>query len=451
MPFYTNMARRTEIADGFAMFFKDLFNSTVSFLRDRGGNFALITAILMFPAAVMIGSSVDIWNAYEAKTKLDQVADSAALAAIATSSKAYVNSANVEGQQSWDREAEAFFAGNKDAIDPKLSVDVTARVKRNGLTLSSLVDYRMHYETVFMKLIGVDTLVISGSSKAEFNVGEYYNVHVLVDNSPSMGIGASQADVNTMQSRMGCAFACHDTSNQMNTLPKATALGVKLRIDVVSASLRKLADMISNNILQKDLYQLSLYNLGAKAEDAVAHPLARLQALTHDMQTFQAAAQSVKLMIMPKYNYNSYAVGYINTSISLIEREIPVSGDGTGVNSPRQVLLMITDGVEDKLSTASDCFGTFQYGRCAQYIDVRECQRLKNRGVLIAVLHTTYLPITTNENYVSWVKGYAQKIGPALQSCASPDLYEAVDMNSDMSAGLNELFKRATNMPRLTK
>ncbi|MBB4066927.1 TadE/TadG family type IV pilus assembly protein [Gellertiella hungarica] len=425
-------------------------NAVHGLLKARGGNFAMTTAMLCFPLIALAGLSVDLWNAYETKTKLDQVADSAALAAINTSSKAFANSSSGQGKASWDSEAQAFFTGNKAAIDPRLSVSVTADVQRNGLTLTSLVHYQTSMPTMFMGLVGVEHMDISGTATAEFNVGEYYNVHVLVDNSPSMGIGASQSDVDVMQAKMGCAFACHDLSGSMNNLPKATSLGVKLRIDVVSMSLRKLADMISTNVGQKGLYQLALYSLGAKAEDAVARPLSLVQSLTHDMAAFKTSAQGVKLMIMPKYNYNNYAVGYINQSIQMINKEIPVSGDGLGVNSPRQVLLLITDGVEDRLTTASGCFGIFQYGRCTQYINVSECQKLKNRGVLIAVLHTIYLPITTNDNYINWVRAFAPKIGPALESCASPNLYEAVDMNSDMSVGLNQLFKRATNMPRLT-
>lgn len=432
------------------MFINHLCTISQNFLKNRGGNFAATTALLMFPATVMVGMAVDIWYAYEAKTKMDQVADSAALAAINTQSQVYINSSNGTGKSNWDKEARDFFEGNRQAIDPRLLVSVSADVERRDLTIRSMVSYQMAYPTIFMKMIGVTSIPVSGEAKAEFNVGEYYNVNVLVDNSPSMGIGASQADVDKMQAKMGCAFACHDLSNTMNNLPKATALGVKLRIDVVGSALRKLADMITNSVVQKGLYRLSLYSLGARADEAVALPLSKLQDMTQDMDAFKTAAQNVKLMIMPKSDYNRYAVGYINKSIQLLNEQIPTSGTGTGVNSPRQVLLLITDGVEDMLTTGSQCFGTFQYGRCVQYINVNECQRLKNRGVLVAVLHTTYLPITTNDNYINWVRGIAPKVGPALEACASPNLYEHVDMNSDISASLNELFKRATNMPRLT-
>ncbi len=416
----------------------------------RKGNFGLITALLALPGTLMLGASVDLWNAYEVKTRLDCMADAAALAAVGSSSRAFINNGR-DGETEWRRDAERFFQGQKQAIAPAIIVSVSANVWRDRLHITSLVDYKADYPTVFMGMIGISHMSIKGAARAEFNVGEFYNVNVLVDNSPSMGIGASKTDIDVMQARIACAFACHDKSNQWNTLAKANTLGVRLRIDVVTESLRKLADMINTRLPQKELYRLSLYSLGATAEAAVARPLALVQPATQDLEKFTASARAIKLMSMPKFDYNNYAVGNINTAIALMNKEIPSSGTGTGINDPRQVLLLITDGVEDKLSTASQCYGIFQSGRCVQYIDVNECQKLKNRGVVVAVLHTEYLPIASNDNYAVWVRGIARKIGPALQACASPDLYQAVDMTSDMSQALNGLFRRATNMPRLTR
>ena len=432
------------------MFFNHVFEISKNLVKDRAGNFAMATALMSFPMIAMMGLSVDLWQAFEVKTKLDQAADAAAIAAITTSSKAYANAMNGNGKADWDIEAQSFFAGNKVSVAPELQVDVSADVQRSGLLLSSTVNYVTDLPTVFMKLAGLQTMRISGSAKAEFNVGEYYDVNVLVDNSPSMGIGASQADVDAMEARMGCAFACHDASGNKNNLPVAMKMGVKLRIDVVASSLTKLADMVANNITQKNLYKLSLYTLGAKAEDSIADPLARLQSATQDMKAFKKSVKAVRLMSVPITDYNRYAVGYLNQSIELLGNAMPPSGNGTGVYDAKQVLLFITDGVEDKITTPSGCSGTFSNTRCTQPIDVKLCEALKRRGITIAILHTLYLPITTNSTYDNWIRGIAPKIGPALQECASPNLYQPVDINSDIATGLSDLFKRAVGMPRLT-
>ncbi len=432
------------------MFFKSIFDTVKHFAKDRSGNFAMVTTLMSFPMIAVMGLSVDLWQAYEVKSKLDQVADSAAIAAVSASSKAYVNATGDTGKAIWDKEAQDFFNGNKEVVAAALSADVAVDVQRKGLLLTSSVSYRTILPTAFMRIAGYTSMVVSGTATAQFNAGEYYDVHVLVDNSPSMGIGASQADVDVMNEKMGCAFACHDLSGNMNSLPYVPLMGVKLRIDVVAASLTKLADMITNNVSQKGLYKLSLYTLGARAEDAVARPLSELQDLTQDMNGFKDAVRSVQLMSMPTSNYNNYAVGYINKSMQLLAGAMPASGNGTGVYDAKQVMLLITDGVEDIASSRSTCFGKFQNRRCTQPIDVSLCQSLKKRGMTIAILHTTYLPIVTNQNYDTWVKPIESKVGPALQECASPNLYQPVDINSDIAKGLADLFKRAVGMPRLT-
>jgi hypothetical protein len=436
--------------NGIAMLSAKLVTAARKITNDRSGNFAMVTTLMFFPMVAMVGLSTDLWHAYEVKTKLDQVADAAALAAITTSSKVYSNGSNGTSKTDWDIEARDFFGGNQSLVSPSVDVLVDADIRRDGTRLSSSVSYTADLETTFMKIVGIPFLTIRGTATAEFNVGLFYNVHVLVDNSPSMGIGASRTDVDRMQARMGCAFACHDLSGTMNNLPAVASLGVKLRIDVVGESLGKLADTIADTVSQRSLYKLSLYSLGANATQAVTTPLSKIQNLTQDMDVFKTSVRSVRLMEMPTYDYNNFAVGYINRSINLMNAEIPTAGTGTASINPRQVLLLITDGVVDMLSTASGCYGVYQYGRCVQYINVNECQRLKNRGVIVAVLHTTYLPINGNENYNNWVRPFAPNVGTALQSCASPDLYEPVDVNSDISTALHVLFSKAVGMPRLT-
>lgn len=435
---------------GIAMLLSEFLSTYRTFRNDRSGNFAMLTTLMFFPVVAMIGLSTDLWHAYEVKTKLDQAADAAALAAISTSSKVYSNTSNGMNKTSWDLEAKDFFSGNKALVAPSLDVVVDADIRRDGTRLTALVNYRTKLDTLFMKIVGVPFLAISGSATAEFDMGLFHDIHVLVDNSPSMGIGATRGDVNRMEARVGCAFACHDLSGTMNNMPAMAALGVKLRIDVVGESLQSLADTINDTVSQRSLYKLAIYSLGANATDAVAIPLSRQQSLTRDMSAFKAAAQSVRLMVMPRFSYNNFAVGDLSRSLELINSAIPFAGAGTSSTNPRQVVLMITDGVVDMLPSASDCYGVYQQGRCVQSIDVNQCQRLKDRGIIVAVLHTAYLPIPNSVKYNQWVRPIAPNVGPALESCASPGLYEPVDMNTDMSQALHELFSRAVSMPRLT-
>ena len=46
----------------------------------------------------------------------------------------------------------------------------------------------------------------------------YIDFYLLLDNSPSMGVGATPADVTTMVNNTSdsCAFACHDFNDSNN-------------------------------------------------------------------------------------------------------------------------------------------------------------------------------------------------------------------------------------------
>jgi hypothetical protein len=89
-------------------------------------------------------------------------------------------------------------------------------------------------------------------------------------------------------------------------------------------------------------------------------------------------------------------------------------------------------------------------GRCIEPIDVNTCTKIKNRGIQIAVLYTTYLDLPTNAFWTSWVKPFTPNIGSLMQSCASPGLYFEVSPTQGISDAMNALFKKIILDPRLT-
>jgi hypothetical protein len=67
------------------------------------------------------------------------------------------------------------------------------------------------------------------------------------------------------------------------------------------------------------------------------------------------------------------------------------------------------------------------------------------------VLYTTYFPTPNFWLYQDHVSAIQSSIGPALQSCASPNLYEAVSPGEDISSALNQLFLFAIESAHLTQ
>jgi len=106
------------------------------------------------------------------------------------------------------------------------------------------------------------------------------------------------------------------------------------------------------------------------------------------------------------------------------------------------VLFFVTDGVEDETVGSS---------RVQSLMDPSYCTTIKNRGIRIAVLYTTYLPLPTNSWYVSYIAPFQPNIGTTLQGCASPGLYFQVSTDQDISAAMVALFNIAVATAHLTK
>jgi hypothetical protein len=134
---------------------------------------------------------------------------------------------------------------------------------------------------------------------------------------------------------------------------------------------------------------------------------------------------------------------------------MPAPGHGTKSpgDTPKEILFFVTDGEEDEIvsgcstSATVDCSGSRQ----ESVMDPGWCTTIKNRGIVIAILYTEYLPLPTNTWYTSHVSKYQPNIGPTLQSCATPGLYTEVLTGQDISAALSQLFILAVNSVFLSK
>ena len=92
----------------------------------------------------------------------------------------------------------------------------------------------------------------------------------------------------------------------------------------------------------------------------------------------------------------------------------------------------------------------FSGTRCQAPFDTTWCTTVKNRGIRIAVLYTTYLPLPTNSWYNTLVAPFQSQIGTDMQSCASPGLYFAITTDGDITAAMQALFEEAVSTARLT-
>jgi hypothetical protein len=155
----------------------------------------------------------------------------------------------------------------------------------------------------------------------------------------------------------------------------------------------------------------------------------------------------------------------LNTSTS--PNYIPNPGTGATGSTPAEVLMIVTDGVEDETVssvTAGTADGNRQQTPMAANSNVPStaaCTSIKNRGIKVAVLYTTYYPLD-NGSAGSWYDSYiyqfqpggvsGDQIGPDLQNnCATPGLFYQVNVGEDISAALVTLFQMALQSSHLTQ
>ncbi|AVO45435.1 TadE/TadG family type IV pilus assembly protein [Phreatobacter cathodiphilus] len=414
------------------------------FRRACGGGVAILFALSLPPLLGVVGSAVDYTYASRAKAKLDSVADIAALVGVkvsATMPTATVAKAN----------ATASFNGNNTPM-PRVTLNkVDIAVTDNGLVRTATVTYTATVENAFMGLFGFNTMQIGGSAKASSTLPTYIDFYLLLDNSPSMGIGATPADVATMVANTSdqCGFACHDLSNPSNNYYKlAKKLNVTMRIDVVRQATQQLMDTAQQTQTSNGQFRAAIYTYG---ESCTVTGMTEIAALTTSLSSAKGKANSIDLMTIPYQNYNNDQCTDNTANLSAINKVIATPGDGTSAAAPQKVLMLVADGVTDANYPSTCTQPTASGGRCQEPLNPAMCETIKARGIRIAVLYTTYLPLPTNSWYNKWISPFQSTIGTRMQSCASPGLYFEVSPTQGISEAMTALFQKAVSTARLTQ
>ncbi len=428
-------------------------------LRDRNGNFGIITALLALPLCGLVGLAIDFSRALEQREHMLAAADAAALGAIAEKSSGVAAArlmltdgqiaaaiddarkmftAQLVARGTTDQVQEQFASGNL-----KLDIDVT----RHSNTVESGVTFQARVPTTFLNVIGKQYIPISGSARALFQLGSYIDFFMLLDNTPSMGVGATASDIAMMESKTGdsCAFACHETENPNNYYNLAKSLGVSMRIDTVRKATQELTQTAKSVMRFPEQYRMGVYTFGAKAEAA---GLTAISAPDANLDRVRQYTDAVDLMTIPRQGYNNDQQTSFDTAMTEINKVIDTPGTGTGPGDRQKVVFFVSDGVGDSYKPKG-CTKTLTGNRCQEPIDISFCKPLKDRGISIAVLYTTYLPLPKNGWYNSWIKPFQSEISTKMQSCASPGLFFEVSPTQGISEAMQALFMKIINRPRL--
>ncbi|PZA11087.1 pilus assembly protein [Rhodopseudomonas palustris] len=433
------------------------------FRRDRRGNIAVIFAIALVPLISAVGCAVDYSRANALRSKLQAAADAASVGSVSRTAPAYVAAGSMSADgaiSSGSDDALRIFNGNLSGESGFTLGNVSATVSKVADVVTSKVTFSAQISTMFMKVVGISSMTVGGTSTASATMPKYIDFYLLLDNSPSMGVGATPTDVSAMVTATAnrssddhCAFACHDVNNKNNYYNLAKSLGITTRIDVLRSATQQLMDTASATAVYSNQFRMAIYDFGASAQTA---GLRNLFSLSASLSSAKTAAGDIDLMSVKGQNDNNDQDTQYTTILPAIDKMISTPGPGT-VDAPQKYLFFVSDGVADEYNPS--CLKPKTGNRCQSPINPALCQTLKDRGVKIAVLYTTYLDLPSNDWYKQWIAPFnAGPYGPSpnsqiaqnMQACASPGFYFEVSPTDGIADAMNALFKKAVADARIT-
>jgi len=429
------------------------------FFHDRAGNVAVIFALTLVPMISAAGGALDYIRATAIRTKLQAAADAASVGSVAKKAPAFIAAGNMSSDgtiQAGVTDATNIFTANMSGITGYTLKSLNVTVSRTNGVVTSNVQFSADVPTMFLGVIGKSKFTVGGSSTGTATMPLYIDFYLLLDNSPSMGVGATSGDVAKMVANTSdqCAFACHDLNDSNNYYNLAKSLGVTTRIDVLRSATQQLMDTATSTQTYSNQFRMAIYDFGAAASSA---GLRALFSLSSSLSSAKSAAGNIDLMTVNGQNENNdQDTGFTNI-LPAINSAIAAPGSGTPT-APLKYLFFVSDGVADEYNTG--CLKpTTSSGRCQSPINPALCTTIKNRGIKIAVLYTTYLDLPTNNWYNKWVAPFNvgpygpspnSEIAQNMQSCASPGLYFEVSMSQGISDAMNALFKKAVADARIS-
>jgi Flp pilus assembly protein TadG len=429
------------------------------FRRDTAGNIAVIFTLAAVPVISVVGCAIDYSRANALRSKLQAAADAATVGSVSRTAPGYIAAGNMTGDGSIATgvaDANKLFTGNMNGVTGYTLNSATPTMNKKGSVITSKLDFSADISTTFMSVVGQSKMTVTGSSTATASMPLYIDFYLLLDNSPSMGVGATPSDVATMVANTTdkCAFACHDKGDPKNYYKLAKKLGVTTRIDVLRSATEQLMDTAKITQTYSNQFRMAIYDFGAAASSA---GLRALYSLSSNLSSAKAAAGNIDLMTVNGQNENKDQDTNYTDIFPAINSAINAPGSGTS-SAPLKYLFFVSDGVADEDN--SSCLKPVTSGsRCQSPINPALCKTIKDRGIKIAVLYTTYLALPTNDWYNKWIAPFnSGPYGPSpnseiaqnMKACASTDLYFEVSPTQGIAEAMNALFKKAVADARIS-
>ena len=172
----------------------------------RRGNVLMIFAFAVIPLTFATGMGIDYARAARLRTKLDAIADAAALAAVAQPAM------NDPSDADAITTAQNMFNSQANGLEglTKLKLKTPVVTHPNGTTSRVVtIAYTAASLNTFSGVLNMRSIPISGTSTATATAAPNMDFYIALDTSPSMALPTTSDGISTMDAHMKCSFACH--------------------------------------------------------------------------------------------------------------------------------------------------------------------------------------------------------------------------------------------------
>lgn len=398
--------------------------TTKTFSSDEGGAVIVLATIMISVIVMTAGIAIDFSRANNVRTRMQNIADAAALAA--AREVARDPSSNAGSAQAT---AKAYI--NASVRD----LTMARAIKENVIATNSNVEVSLSaiVPTTLMNVFGWSEMRVAVKSVALPQHG-FIRINLVLDISPSMGIGATDADISMITNATGCAVACHysDVWGGNDNLAQARSSGATMRIDVAKNAIKRILQDLKS-MAHSDLIEIGLYTF--------SNTLMTVEAGTTSLDS---AISSVDMIDLTNKEYQGGSnIGY---STKQLADSSKTSGNGFRPDDRIVFTVVLTDGLEDDSMLYLKGGGLFDYmtdpnfkitspswldsaNVRTQVMGVEGCQALKSKQHTVLTLELAYIVPkvgiggSLHSNRFNYIQSIRPDITAKFNTCASKPSY----------------------------
>ena len=316
----------------------------------RKGNISIISGAGITTIAIGAVYVVDYGLYVHSKQELASAAAAAALSAANEAHISYKDREDIDLEQLIiDTATNTFNAQTGHLNFASVSnLDVKPTVINNEFTVD--VKFDAQYPSIAPGLPRKKIYHINNRQSATVSAAAFISVNLVFDVSASMGVGATVADQEIVNTIDNCAFTCHigasGPTDPNSTYVQARNAGADMRIDVAREAAIHAVNSIENTLELEDQVAFGIYTFDNELNTI-------MESVDADAVNFDAVETAIEDNIF----MNTIGGGTNMTkAIHDIKASLPVSGSGRIPSERIQYIVVLTDGVEGTLAYGPNKF-----------------------------------------------------------------------------------------------